>query len=677
MAYPDAAGLLPSSVVVCFPRADAGIASSSWYAISVSLSSIASDYTGNGGVKTFHDTAAASFADSSASTPTNNSTLTTLAQRVARDYFNYLAAANLDIVYADALPISPDGLHDIEWTYRDDMVSTRIFRQPWNLDCDDLIHAGGNSTSPCCPPTVVTVPAFTTSQNNLDLTATPADVYLISSTVPVSITGLVIPTVTPGTVASVTFVNAGSQPITFPSQDAGSSEPNRFIIPGGQPVILQPLDVVTFTLTTLLTSWLLTSTTGNYYPDGLPQLVGNETPGGTPNGVLTTFTTAHTPVGQRPGTSATIDLYRNGVWQTPTNNYTFTGSTITFVSGAIPQTGDILRATYWAVLTATYLDVFVTTSNLTSDLNPSVPGQSVTLTLTTTYLGGINPTGTTEFFDGVSSLGAGSSPSGSSGVVTSTLTTSALTAGSHSLTGVFTGTSGFASSTSPALTQSVGDDVRGSNAACGHPASGTFYKTLTPGAPSATLTITGVPAVIGDLVAIWVVRDHTITVTGATWDGNALTSINAVGLPTGPSPVFLESLSYSVASGGTGDVVVSLSGAATIYAVAVTVFSNGGNGIVHNDNQNGASTSAVGLTGGFSGGTACQLAVVGFLDDLGSALTTAATWTTFYRICRVSAGSGIDLDVGWVQTATNGAVPARLDYSGSCNWGVLYDTYDT
>ena len=70
--------------------------------------------------------------------------------------------------------------------------------------------------------------------------------------------------------------------------------------------------------------------------------VVREAPTGTINGVNTTFTLAATPVAN------TEEVYVNGILQNSGvgNDYTISGATITFLSGAIPQTGDIVRVTY-------------------------------------------------------------------------------------------------------------------------------------------------------------------------------------------------------------------------------------------------------------------------------------------------------------------------------------------
>jgi hypothetical protein len=87
-----------------------------------------------------------------------------------------------------------------------------------------------------------------------------------------------------------------------------------------------------------------------------------------------------------------------------------------------------------------------------SSANPSGCGQSVTFTATVTSAGG-TPTGTVTFKDGAATLGGGTLSSGSAA-----FSTSALAAGSHSITAVYGGDSNFAGSTSPVLTQVVGSD---------------------------------------------------------------------------------------------------------------------------------------------------------------------------------------------------------------------------
>ena len=128
-------------------------------------------------------------------------------------------------------------------------------------------------------------------------------------------------------------------------------------------------------------------------------------------------------------------------------NYTISGNvliTITKTGGAN------------AVLSGLFFDPMAssTTTGVGSSLNPSTTGQSVTFTATVSDTSGGVPTGSVEFYDGSTDLGPGSALSGSGNSATSTLTTSTLTAGSHSISAVYTPTGNFAGS-SGSLTQTV------------------------------------------------------------------------------------------------------------------------------------------------------------------------------------------------------------------------------
>lgn len=70
--------------------------------------------------------------------------------------------------------------------------------------------------------------------------------------------------------------------------------------------------------------------------------VTREIPTGTVNGSNATFTLANTP------TAATEEVFVNGILQNvgAGNDYTISGATITFLTGAIPQTGDVVLVNY-------------------------------------------------------------------------------------------------------------------------------------------------------------------------------------------------------------------------------------------------------------------------------------------------------------------------------------------
>jgi uncharacterized protein YoxC len=67
----------------------------------------------------------------------------------------------------------------------------------------------------------------------------------------------------------------------------------------------------------------------------------NETPGGSINGINLTFTLASAP---NPATS--LRLFRNGLLMAPGGDYTLSGSSVSFIAGSTPRTGDSLAAYY-------------------------------------------------------------------------------------------------------------------------------------------------------------------------------------------------------------------------------------------------------------------------------------------------------------------------------------------
>lgn len=129
-----------------------------------------------------------------------------------------------------------------------------------------------------------------------------------------------------------------------------------------------------------------------------------------------------------------------------------------------------------------------TTTALGSSLNPSTFGQSVTFTATVTANppAGGTPTGTVQFQDGGNTLGAPVTLSSG----TATLMTSALTAGSHSITAIYSGDSQFVGGTGSLPTQTVNKanttTAVGSSAnPSTFPNSVTFTATVTASAPGA------------------------------------------------------------------------------------------------------------------------------------------------------------------------------------------------
>lgn len=68
--------------------------------------------------------------------------------------------------------------------------------------------------------------------------------------------------------------------------------------------------------------------------------VVGEVPSGTVDGTNPTFTLAHTPI------AGTVAVYVDGVRMLDGSDYTISGAVITFQTGAIPETGDLVQADY-------------------------------------------------------------------------------------------------------------------------------------------------------------------------------------------------------------------------------------------------------------------------------------------------------------------------------------------
>ena len=191
------------------------------------------------------------------------------------------------------------------------------------------------------------------------------------------------------------------------------------------------------------------------------------------------------------------------------------------------------------------------TTALTSSVNPSASGQSVTFTATITPAsGGAIPSGTVTFKDGTTTLGTGAV----NDLGKATFTTSALTGGTHSITAVYGGDAGNLTSTSSALSQSVtGSTATATALAADHNPSvagqavtytATVSRVSGTGTPTGTVTFTDEGATAGP------------SCTGTTLGSVALTS-------------GVAHLSTSTLSAGTHQVCASYHGDAT-YALSTS-----------------------------------------------------------------------------------------------------------
>ncbi len=140
---------------------------------------------------------------------------------------------------------------------------------------------------------------------------------------------------------------------------------------------------------------------------------------------------------------------------------TLSGNVATLTLTSLVVATDHLTATYGggstSCLTSTstvlaqVVDQASTSTTLTSSLNPSTHGDSVTFTAHVHADSGPTPTGSVTFKDGSTTLGSGTVNSSGN----ATFSTSALAVGTHSITAAYGGSSTDATSTSTALSQKV------------------------------------------------------------------------------------------------------------------------------------------------------------------------------------------------------------------------------
>ncbi len=122
------------------------------------------------------------------------------------------------------------------------------------------------------------------------------------------------------------------------------------------------------------------------------------------------------------------------------------------VTGGVGGRSRLIEIEAWT--TSSGSSAIPTTTTLANPVNPSATGSSITFTATVT---GVAPTGTVNFKDGATSIAgcAAVALAGSGNARTATCATTALAAGTHSMTAAYGGDAGNLASTSAALSQVV------------------------------------------------------------------------------------------------------------------------------------------------------------------------------------------------------------------------------
>ena len=170
------------------------------------------------------------------------------------------------------------------------------------------------------------------------------------------------------------------------------------------------------------------------------------------------------------GTPVTFTATISGSGGTPTGNVTFKDGATVLGTGTLDGGGQASLATASLAagshaISVTYIgdsnfvgstsptltqvvNQSASSTTLASSANPAAAGSPVTFTATVTGAG-LTPTGTVTFKDGATTIGSGTL----NGSGQTTLTTSALGLGSHSVTAIYGGDSNFTGSSSSALAQ--------------------------------------------------------------------------------------------------------------------------------------------------------------------------------------------------------------------------------
>jgi Bacterial Ig-like domain (group 3) len=368
------------------------------------------------------------------------------------------------------------------------------------------------------------------------------------------------------------------------------------------------------------------------------------------HGQSVTFTATVSAVAPGAGTRTGTVFFRDGATTLGTGAVNASGvATLSFSTLAVGAhnitayyAGDANFNTNTSPIVVQTVNKAATSTSLTSSVNPSAHGQSVTFTATVNALapGAGTRTGTVTFMDGATTLGTGAV--NVSGVAT--FSTTSLAQGSHSITAVYGGDVNYTGSTSSVLTQTVNAAVSttvvvtsGSPSVFGQLV--TFTATISPHSgpvPTGTVTfkdgatVLGTGAVNGSGVATFstsslTVANHTIT---AVYGGDAnflgstsagiFQTVNKAATTTvvvsslnpslhGQSVMFTATVSPTAPGAGTrtgtvffrdgastlGTGVVNASGVATFSTSSLAVGSHSITAYYAGDGNFNASTSAV------------------------------------------------------------------------------------
>ncbi|MGH9502144.1 MAG: Ig-like domain repeat protein [Terriglobales bacterium] len=244
---------------------------------------------------------------------------------------------------------------------------------------------------------------------------------------------------------------------------------------------------------------------------------------------------------------------------TPPGPYTITATgTRSSVGGSSCQGNSTLQDA------ATLAVVESTATTLTSSLNPSTFGQTITLTATVAQVTGpTKPTGSVTFKDGATTLGTGAL--NGSGVAT--LAISTLTAGSHSLTASYAGTVLFGTSTSNTVSQAVNQASTTTTVArTTGPNPSVFGQSLT-----FTATVAAVGPGAGTPTGTVTFTDGATTIGTGTLNGSGVATLTSATLAVGSHSI---TATYNADANFTGSTSAALAQTVNTASTTTTITSD-------------------------------------------------------------------------------------------------------
>jgi hypothetical protein len=318
--------------------------------------------------------------------------------------------------------------------------------------------------------TTIVLPVLETATTAVSASANP-----VTNGTSVTFTATVTPNGTPSTVvqngtsSSSYFVPIGTVTFMDGSTVLGTVSLNSLNQGTYPSSYLQQVTLTTSSLP-LGTDAITAVYSGDQNFAGGTSAVYNETVGGTTTtvqssaapsvfGQSVTFTATVTPLAGTNTPGGTVTFYDG---TTPLNTATLSGGSATYTTSALAVGDHSITVGYSgdandASSTSSPLNQTVNQDGTTTTLSTSAPytknHQSVTFTATVSHIspGAGTPTGTVTFMDGTSTLATVTLSGGKA-----TFKTSALSVGIHSITASYSGNVNFATSSSSAVTQTVG-----------------------------------------------------------------------------------------------------------------------------------------------------------------------------------------------------------------------------